>query len=60
MKYVKSAHSCTIKIPRTIPATIPIEKIRSISFMCYASSVDFVSAGAQNTYHNEKSGSLRS
>ena len=48
MKYVKAAHSCTIKIPRTIPATIPIEKIRSISFMCYASSVDFVSAEAKH------------
>jgi hypothetical protein len=36
MKSVKSAHSCTIKIPRTIPATTPAEKISSISFICYA------------------------
>ena len=31
-----SAHSCTIKIPRTIPATTPAEKISSISFISYA------------------------
>jgi hypothetical protein len=37
MKSIKFAHSCTIKIPRTIPATIPTEKIRSISFICYVS-----------------------
>jgi hypothetical protein len=42
MKSVKSAHSCTIKIPRTIPATIPTEKIRSISFICYVSRKLFV------------------
>jgi hypothetical protein len=33
MKSVKSAHSCTIKIPRTIPATTPTEKIKSMSLI---------------------------
>jgi len=42
MQSAKSAHSCTIKIPRTMPATIPIEKIRSISFICYVSRKLFV------------------
>jgi hypothetical protein len=37
MKSVKSAHSCTIKIPRTIPATKPTEKIKSMSLICYVS-----------------------
>jgi hypothetical protein len=31
-----SAYSCTIKIPRIIPATTPAEKIKSISFICCA------------------------
>ena len=31
MKTVKSAHSCTIRISRTIPATTPTEKIKIIS-----------------------------
>ena len=35
MKSVKSSHSCTSKIPRTIPATTPTEKISIISFICY-------------------------
>ena len=35
MKSVKSAHSCAIRIPRTIPAITPIEKISSISLICY-------------------------
>lgn len=37
MKSVKSAHSCTIKIPRTIPATTPTEKIKSMflgNYLC--------------------------
>ena len=42
MKSIKTAHSCAIKIPRTIPATIPIEKIKSISFICYVSRKLFV------------------
>ena len=37
MKSVKSTHSCTSKIPRTIPATTPTEKIKSISLICYVS-----------------------
>jgi len=37
MKSVKPAHSCTIKIPKTIPATTPTEKIKSMSFICYVS-----------------------
>lgn len=31
MKSVKSTHSCTSKIPRTIPATTPTEKIKMLS-----------------------------
>ena len=34
MKSVKSTHSCASKIPRTIPATTPAEKIKSISLIC--------------------------
>jgi hypothetical protein len=34
MKPVNSAHSCTIRIPKTIPATTPTEKIKSISLIC--------------------------
>jgi len=38
----KSPHSCTIKIPRIIPATTPTEKIKSISFIGCAFSKLFV------------------
>ena len=42
MKSVKSTHSCASKIPRTIPATTPAEKIKSISLICYFSRKLFV------------------
>ena len=38
VKSVKSAHSCTIRIPRTIPANTPTEKIKSTSLICYVPS----------------------
>jgi hypothetical protein len=42
IKSVNSTHSCAIKISRTIPATTPTEKIKSISFICYVSRKLFV------------------
>ena len=48
MKSVKSAHTCAIKISRTIPATTPIENIKSISFICYVSRISACAAYQTN------------
>jgi hypothetical protein len=49
MKSVKSAHSCAIQIPRTIPATTPIEKIKSISLICDVSPGNYLCASREGT-----------
>ena len=49
MKSVSLLTRVPIKISRTIPATTPIEKIKSISFICYVSRISACAA-----YHTDK------